>query len=66
VDQLVEGSDRDPKEPLRLKGGDLNDPVSGSRPAGWGSASNESDLRYFPTHLKSENIVELICLFHTC
>jgi hypothetical protein len=39
MDQLVEGSDRNPKEPLRLREGDLNDPVSGSRPAGWGSAS---------------------------
>jgi hypothetical protein len=35
--KVVEGSDRDPNEPLRLRKGDLNDPVRGSRPTGWGS-----------------------------
>jgi hypothetical protein len=42
VDQLAEGSDRDPKETLRLREGDLNDPVRGSQPVGWGSASSET------------------------
>jgi hypothetical protein len=35
----VEGSDRDPKEPLQAQG-DLNDPMSRPQPEGWGSASS--------------------------